>query len=85
MKQMCIRDSFAPYVALLQECCQLILDPGQDFGVDKCLMLYKGRLHFQQYMKDKEILFWTETEVFCLCPRYPKFQGYTWNCCLYSI
>lgn len=50
-------------------------------AIDECLMLYKGRLHFRQYIKDKRSRF--GLKLFCACPSDERFQGYTWNFSLY--
>lgn len=72
----------AQYFAYVREVCQVVVDPGEHLAIDECLMLYKGKLHFRQYIKDKRSRF--GLKLFCVCPSDEQFQGYTWNFSLYT-
>lgn len=69
------------FMALIRENCQNLVDPGPIFAIDEQLMLYKGRLHFRQYIKSKRSRF--GIKIFSLCPSAPELRGYTWNFCIY--
>lgn len=59
----------------------MCLDPDENFTVDEAL-LFKGYIHFRQYMKTKGDRF--ELKLFALCPSSLCTQGYTWNFRLYT-
>ena len=42
-----------PYFDLLQQRSQRLLTPGKDIAVDEALMLWKGRLGFNQFIRTK--------------------------------
>ncbi|XP_050305494.1 piggyBac transposable element-derived protein 4-like [Anthonomus grandis grandis] len=69
------------FMALIKENCQNLVDPGPVFAIDEQLMLYKGRLHFRQYIKSKRSRF--GIKIFSLCPSKPELRGYTWNFCIF--
>lgn len=69
------------FMALIKENCQTLVDPGPVFAIDEQLMLYKGRLHFRQFIKTKRSRF--GIKVFSLCPSAPELRGYTWNFSIY--
>lgn len=69
------------FFAYIRENTTLLIDPGEICAIDECLMLYKGRLHFKQYIKNKRSRF--GIKLFCLCPSDPKFRGYTYSFGLY--
>lgn len=69
------------FFALIRDNCMSLIDPGETVAVDECLVLYKGRLHFKQFIKTKRSRF--GIKLFCLCPSDPRFRGYTYNFALY--
>ncbi|CAH1987778.1 unnamed protein product [Acanthoscelides obtectus] len=69
------------YMSMLKDNCKTLVDPGPVFAIDEHLMLYKGRLHFRQYIKTKRNRF--GIKLFAMCPSAPHLRGYTWNLCLY--
>lgn len=71
----------AMFFAFIKENTAIAIDPGETFALDECLLLYKGRLHFKQYVKSKRSRF--GIKLFVLCPSDPKFRGYTYNFALY--
>ncbi|CAH1959610.1 unnamed protein product [Acanthoscelides obtectus] len=71
----------AMFFAFIKENTMIAIDPGETFALDECLMLYKGRLHFKQYIKSKRSRF--GIKLFALCPSDPKFRGYTYSFALY--
>lgn len=71
----------AMFFAHLKENCLNLIDPGETVAVDECLVLYKGRLHFRQFIKTKRSRF--GMKLFCLCPSDPRLRGYTYNFALY--
>lgn len=70
------------YFQMLQEKCMLYVSAGENFAVDESLILYKGRLHFRQFIKTKRKRY--GLKLFALCPSAPVVRGYTWNFCLYT-
>ena len=73
---------FEGFFKMLRENCMLYFSAGDNFAVDESLTLYKGRLHFRQYIKSKRKHF--GLKLFSLCPSDPAGKGYTWNFCLYT-
>lgn len=43
----------AMFFSYVRENCMNFIDPGETVAIDECLLLYKGRLHFKQYIKTK--------------------------------
>ena len=66
---------------LLNDNCQKYLHPGQHLSIDECLVLWKGRLCFRQYIKLKRSRF--GIKYFFLCPGDPAWQGYSWRFRIY--
>lgn len=58
-----------------------LIDIGETSAIDECLLLYKGRLHFRQFIKTKRARF--GLKLFCHCPSDPRLRGYTYNFSLY--
>lgn len=69
------------FFAYLRENTTLLIDVGKICAIDECLMLYKGRLHFKQYIKTKRARF--GLKLFCLCASAAEVRGYTYNFSLY--
>ena len=46
-----------PLIDLLRERCQKVYQPGCDLSVDESLVLFKGRLHFKQFIRTKRARF----------------------------
>lgn len=59
-----------------------LFSAGENFAVDKTLILYKGRLHLRQYIKTTRKRF--GFKLFALCPVSHTVRGYTWKFCVYS-
>lgn len=72
----------ATFFSMLQENTTHYFSAGESFAVDESLILFKGRLHFRQYIKTKRKRF--GLKLFALCPSSEKARGYTWNFCLYT-
>ena len=51
----CIK--FAPLIDFLRSKFQRVFQPGKHLSVDESLVLYKGRLHFKQYIRMKRASF----------------------------
>lgn len=71
----------AMFFSYLRENCMNIIDPGEIVAIDECLLLYKGKLHFKQFIKSKRARF--GIKMFCLCPSHPSLRGYTYNFAMY--
>lgn len=71
----------AMFFAWVKENCMNLVDPGGTVAIDECLVLYKGRLHFKQFIKSKRARF--GIKMFCLCPSHPDLRGYTYNFAMY--
>ena len=65
------------FLALLRQKCQAALHIGQHMAIDESLMLYKGRLHFKQFIRTKRARF--GIKIFFICPGHPDWQGYSWD------
>lgn len=46
-----------PFIEMIQERCRKVYYPGKHLSVDESLVLFKGRLHFKQYIKTKRARF----------------------------
>ena len=46
-----------PFLDMIRDRFQKVFNPGQNLSVDKSLVLFKGRLHFRQYIKTKRARF----------------------------
>jgi len=46
-----------PFVEMTRERCRKVYYPGKQLSVDESLVLFKGRLHFKQYIKTKRARF----------------------------
>ena len=46
-----------PFMEMIRERCRKVYYPGKQLSVDESLMLFKGRLHFKQYIKTKRARF----------------------------
>ena len=46
-----------PLIELIRDSCKNVYCPGQNHSVDKSLVLFKGRLHFKQYIRTKRARF----------------------------
>ena len=66
-----------PFLDKLRERCRSAVSPGRDVSIDESLILYKGRLHFKQFIRTKRSRF--GIKVFFLCPGHPNWQGYSWD------
>ena len=71
-----------PFFAMVREKFMMHYSAGENFAVDESLILYKGRIHFRQYIKTKRARF--GIKLFALCPSASIARGYTWNFCLYT-
>lgn len=69
------------FFAYVKENCKNLVDPGEIIAVDECLVLYKGRIHFKQFIKTKRSRF--GMKMFCACPSSPDLRGYTYNFVMY--
>lgn len=69
------------FFSMLRQNCMTIVDPGEVVALDECLVLYKGRLHFKQFIKTKRARF--GLKLFRVCPSDPALRGYTYNFALY--
>ena len=70
------RTCIEAFLSQLRERCQSLCDPGLHLAIDECLMLWKGRLGFKQFIRIKEAVLYF---VFVLCPSGPAFSGYSYN------
>lgn len=75
------RTRIEPFLCLLRENCQMVMRPGRHVAVDEALILWKGRLHFRQYIKSKRARF--GIKLYVLCPSDKNWSGYSWNIDLY--
>ena len=50
-----------PLIELLHDHCKRVYTPGQNVSVDESLVLFKGRLHFKQYIRTKRARFGTKS------------------------
>ena len=66
-----------PFLNKLRHKCKSAIHPGLHLSVDEALILWKGRLHFRQYIKTKRSRF--GIKVFLLCPGDPKWHGYSYD------
>lgn len=71
----------AMFFSYVRDNCMNIIDPGETVAIDECLVLYKGRLHFKQFIKSKRARF--GIKMFCMCPSHPSLRGYTFNFTMY--
>ncbi len=55
-----------PFLDLMRDRCQAVMQPGEDVAVDEALILWKGCLGFRQFIKTKRARF--GIKVFVLCP-----------------
>ncbi|XP_065681354.1 piggyBac transposable element-derived protein 4-like [Hydra vulgaris] len=46
-----------PLIELIRDRCKKVFCPGQNLSVDESLVLFKGRLHFKQYIRTKRARF----------------------------
>ena len=46
-----------PFIEMITERCRKVYYPGKNLSVDESLVLFKGRLHFKQYIKTKRARF----------------------------
>lgn len=69
------------FFAEIRDITTTLIDIGDICALDECLLLYKGRLHFKQYIKTKRGRF--GLKLFCLCPSNPQLRGHTYNFALY--
>ncbi|XP_047125578.1 piggyBac transposable element-derived protein 4 [Hydra vulgaris] len=46
-----------PFLNMIKERCRKVYSPGQHLSVDELLVLFKGRLHFRQYIKTRRARF----------------------------
>ena len=53
--------------------------PEREISVDETVLLFKGRLHFRQYMPNKRARYGLKTYALCEAQ-----TGYVWNFPLYS-
>ena len=75
------KERLGDFIDLLTERCKRLVHPGEHLSIDEALILWKGRLHFKQFIKLKRSRF--GIKVFFLCPGDPKWQGYSWNFSIY--
>ena len=67
-----------PLIDHLFEYFQTVYTPGPSVAVDETLLLYKGRLHFRQYLPLKRARF--GIKMFCLS----EDSGYVYRFCVYT-
>lgn len=75
------RTRIEPFLCLLRENSQMVMRPGRHVAVDEALVLWKGRLHFRQYIKSKRARF--GLKLYVLCPSDEAWKGFSWNVDLY--
>ena len=71
------RSRIEPFLEILRRKCQEALHVGEHIAIDESLILWKGRLHFRQFIKTKRKRF--GIKVYFLCPADQKLQGYSWD------
>lgn len=69
------------FCAAIRKLTTTLIDIGDISALDECLLLYKGRLHFRQYIKTKRSRFGHKK--FCICTSNTKFREYTFSFALY--
>lgn len=68
-----------PFLEAVQRICKNCYLPTRDVAIDEALLLYKGRLHFKQYMPNKRAKF--GIKLYCLAE---STTGYMWNFLVHS-
>ena len=71
------RGRLEDYLDILRRKCQEKIDPGEHISIDEALILYKGRLYFKQYSKNKCTRF--NVKMVFLCPAEDKWQALSSN------
>ena len=66
-----------PFLDKLREKCRAAIYPGINISIDEALILFKGRLHFRQFIRTKRNRF--GIKVFVMCPGDGKWQGYSYD------
>ena len=57
------------------------VDAGEHIAIDEALVLWKGRLHFRQFIRTKRARF--GIKLFVMCNSEKDWAGYNWNFCVY--
>ena len=68
------QERLEPFLDLIRTGCKDNLDLGKHIAVNEALVMWKGKLHFKQFIKDKRSKF--GIKVFFSCPADSKYQGY---------
>lgn len=66
-------------VKIIQQKFKTLYIPTQDICIDECLVLWKGRLSWKQYIPSKRSRFGIKFYVLC-----ESQSGYIWNFCIYT-
>ena len=57
------------------------VDAGEHVAIDEALVLWKGRLHFWQFIRTKRARF--GIKLFVMCNSEKDWNGYNWSFCVY--
>ena len=64
---------------MIKERCFQVFTPGKDVCIDESLVIFKGRLNFQQYIKSKRVRFGIKLSQLCTSNGLLDFTVYHEN------